>query len=411
MVSRFNGANLNGATNATVFAPSATRDSLFGNTTAFNGLSDIQPVFKLTGLDPASVYSFTFYGSRTGVTDNRETRFTVRGATEAVADLNASANIDGVAQVSRIVPDAAGEISIALTAGPNNNNGNRFTYLGAMQVDVTPVVPPTVLIDFGAVGTPTLLGSGGVDLAWNNLPNTVAGDEAGALTNLVRADGTPTGIDLRMVSRFNGANESGTTGTAPFPTPAARDSLFGNTELFSGLENVTPVFKLTGLNPAIAYTVDFYASRMSAGDNRETRYTVRGAAETFTDLNASNNESEIATLTGVRPDAAGELAIALAPGPNNDNANHFVYLGVLRLTWTALPPAGPATLDQPAVAGGGGTFRFRLTGTAGATYRILASENFGQWTEVQSVSLAGTSATVELPATGTARFFKAVATP
>lgn len=409
MLSRFNGANLNGATTSTVFPTTATQDSLFGNTAAFSGLSDLKPAFKLTGLDPSFSYSFTFYGSRTGVTDNRETRYTVKGATEAFADLNASANIDGVAKVDRIQPNASGEIEVAVTAGPNNNNGNRFTYLGAMKVDMAPVVPPTLLIDFGSTGSPTLLGSGGVELAWNNLPNTVAGDPAGVLTNLVRADGVATPISLLMVSRFNGANENGTTGTAPFPTPATRDSLFGNTELFSGLENVTPEFKLTGLNPATAYTLDLYASRMGVGDNRETRYTVRGAAEATIDLNVANNETGIATLTGVHPSAAGELGIALSPGPNNDNANHFVYLGVLRLTWTASAPAGPATLDQPALAGG--NFRFRLTGTAGATYKVLASGDLKTWAEARSVTLSGTSATLELPAAESVRFFQAVAAP
>lgn len=409
MVSRFNGANLNGATNATVFPTTATQDSLFGNTAAFNGLSDVKPVFKLTGLDPGMAYSFTFYGSRMGAADNRETRYTVQGATEAFADLNTSGNVDGVARVERIAPGPGGEIRIALTPGPNNNNGNRFTYLGAMRVESAPVLPPTLLIDFGATGSPTLAGSAGVDLVWNNLPNTVAADPAGALTNLVRADGVTTGIGLQMVSRFNGANENGTTGPAPFPTPAVRDSLFGNTELFSGLENVTPGFKLTGLNPATAYTLDFYASRMGAGDNRETRYTVKGAAEAFADLNASNNETGLATLTGVRPDPSGELSIALTPGPNNDNGNHFVYLGVLRVAWVGSTPAGPATLAASAAPGG--KVRVRITGTAGGVYRVQGSSDLTAWNDVQSVTLADGTATVELEAAGSARFFRAATAP
>ncbi len=407
MVSRFNGANLNGTTASTAFPASATRDSLFGNTAAFSGLSDVLPVFKLTGLDPNYRYGFAFFASRTGVTDNRETRYTVRGASEAVVDLDAANNVDGFVATPALRPDAAGEISVALTAGPNNNNGNRFTYLGVMRVDFTPVVPPGILIDFGAVGSPTLQGAGGVELVWNNVPNTLASASDGVVTNLVRTDGTVTEAAFRMVSRFNGANENGTTAEAPFPVSATRDSLFGNTELFSELENVTPVFRLTGLNPATAYTLDFYASRMGVGDNRETIYRVTGAVESSIDLNVANNETEIATLTDLRPDAAGEFSVALEPGPNNDNGNHFVYLGVLRMSWSAPDPATPATLDQAVVTSG--TFSFRLRGTAGATYRVLGSDDFRLWTDVRSVPLGDTgSATVEIPATGGWRYFQAV---
>lgn len=409
MVARFNGANLNGTTASTQFPASATQDSLFGNTAAFSGLENVLPVFKLTGLEAANTYTFTFYGSRTGVSDNRETRYTVTGATEAFADLNTANNVDSVAVVTGVTPDASGEISIALTAGPNNNNGNRFTYLGVMRVDVVPVIPPTLLFDFGTDGTQTFPGSPDVEWAWNNVPASVGGTDAGAVTNLVRADGTGTAAVLQMVSRFNGANENGATGTGPYPVTATRDSLFGNTAAFNGLENVTPIFKLTGLNPATAYTLDFYASRLGVGDNRETRYTVTGASEKTVDLDAANNEQTIATLTDVLPDAAGELQVALAPGPNNDNGNQFIYLGVLRVTWTASEPPMAAQLDQPAKVGG--SFRFRLTGTAGAVYRVQGSIDLGQWVEVQTVTLTGTSATVELPAAETWRFFRAVTAP
>ena len=37
------------------------------------------------------------------------------------------------------------------------------------------------------------------------------------------------------------------------------------------------------------------------------------------------------TATSVAPDASNEITIALTPGPNNNNANHFTYLGVLQI--------------------------------------------------------------------------------
>ncbi len=406
MIARFNGANLNGSTTATVFPTSATRDSLFGNTAAFSGLENIFPSFKLTGLSTSNRYAFHFYGSRTGVTDHRETRYTVTGATTAFADLDAANNVDRTATVHGMVPSAAGEIVVTLGPGPNNNNGNRFTYLGALRVESTPIVPPGFLVDFGATGSQTL---GGTEFAWNNVTAEFGANPASVLDPLVGFDGSPSSIALRMVSRFNGANENGVTTEAPFPVSATRDSLFGNTEIFSELENITPVFNLTGLNPTTAYTLEFYASRLGVGDNRETRYTVQGATESSVDLNVANNETEIARLEGVKPSAAGILNIALSPGPNNDNGNHFVYLGVLRVTWTAPTAAEPARFASPVRVGS--SFRFQLSGTTGATYRILGSSTLREWSEIRSVTLAPGSTTVDLEVSEAYRFFQAVAFP
>jgi hypothetical protein len=50
------------------------------------------------------------------------------------------------------------------------------------------------------------------------------------------------------------------------------------------------------------------------GDNRETLYTVTGAATNSALLNAANNVSNLVTLTAVRPTSEGELMIALTPG-------------------------------------------------------------------------------------------------
>ena len=79
------------------------------------------------------------------------------------------------------------------------------------------------------------------------------------------------------------------------------------------------------------YDFTFYASRMSVGDNRETGYTVTGANAGFAALNPSINEQEFVTVTGIEPDAEGQITIDLAPTPNNVNSYHFTYLGVMRV--------------------------------------------------------------------------------
>lgn len=144
MVSRFNGVNEDGRQDSTLFPTNATRDSLYGNTGAFNNLTNIFPRLKLTNLSPTDTYTLTFYASRNGVTDNRETRYEVVGLTTQEAFLNASNNTNETAIVSGILASGANEIGINITPGPNNNNGaTRFTYLGVLKIEVTPIPEPS----------------------------------------------------------------------------------------------------------------------------------------------------------------------------------------------------------------------------------------------------------------------------
>ncbi len=439
MLSRFNGVNTGGTTTSARFPANATRDSLYGNTELFNNLSNVFPSFKLSPLNRERTYSFTFYASRTGTSDNRETAYTVTGQNAGFAVLNAANNSDATALVPGIVPDANGEITITLAPTANNNNPNHFTYLGAMRMDAVPEQEPVVFsqhpasqtvieglpatfsaavqgtppyfiqwfsngvaipsanqfayaipavttnmdgavfavtvsnlmfsasssnavlrvtpastnpnaralfFDFGGANT-TAKGAAPNDPlnVWNNVTTAVGSSAGGRLTNLVNAASMPTTIGLVMLSRFNGANENGTLEPSILPANATRDSLFGNTEAFSGLANVFPSFKLTGLNPAAKYTLTFYASRMSVGDNRETGYTVVGANSGFTALNAANNVTNIARVTGIVPNAARELTVSLAPTAANNNANHFTYLGALRVDAVLPPPEfGPPVI-------------------------------------------------------------------
>lgn len=262
----------------------------------------------------------------------------------------------------------------------------------------------TLLFDVGADGRPTTATSD-PDNAWNNVTTVIGSTDTGALTNLVLADGKATTINLQMVSRFNGANENGTEFSAIYPLDATRDSLFGNTEAFNGLQNVTPIFKLTGLNPTNQYDFTFYASRMNVGDNRETRYTVTGTTTTNVNLNVANNEEGVAVVSDIVPTAAGEITIALTPGPNNNNANHFIYLGILQVDWSTAAGEQPS-LSQAAYANG--NFTFTLSGAAGSTYKIQRSANLVDWADATTVTLNSASQTVTIPQADTYQFYRAV---
>lgn len=132
----FNQVNENGTTSptTTIFPSSATRDSFFGNFTTFNGVIETSGGMEITGLDPSKYYTFKIFASRTGVTDNRETQYTITGNTTISATLNASNNVGDTANIYNIQPDTTGKLTLSVTKGANNNNSSGFFYLGAIQM-------------------------------------------------------------------------------------------------------------------------------------------------------------------------------------------------------------------------------------------------------------------------------------
>ncbi len=125
------GPNANSANpptgDAAEFAP-AGQNQCFGSTTP--------SVSVVRGLDPDCVYTFTFYGSRVGVTDNRDTRFLVEGATAGSNILATANNTSEVAIVPHILPTGAGDITITIDQGPDNTAG--YYYVLALKITEIP---------------------------------------------------------------------------------------------------------------------------------------------------------------------------------------------------------------------------------------------------------------------------------
>lgn len=134
----------------------ATDDYFFGHVGSFAGADD-NPYgeVQLFNLDPNSTYDFTFFGSRTGVNDDREAIYTVTGANTLSGTLNASNNNAEVLTLAGITPDANNEITIGVGVGPNNNNSNGFYYINVMQVDR--VIPEPASLSLLALGATALL--------------------------------------------------------------------------------------------------------------------------------------------------------------------------------------------------------------------------------------------------------------
>jgi hypothetical protein len=152
--SNTNGTQTPGGTAGATFDAAATRDNLFGHTVNFNQPAPLPlATLSLSGLDGSGLttYDFVFFGSRLGVTDNRETQYVVTGANNATGYLDTSGNTDNVAVVSGIIPNALGQVSIAVSPGPNNNNSSGFYYLGAMQIIAVPEPAGLALMGLGGL--------------------------------------------------------------------------------------------------------------------------------------------------------------------------------------------------------------------------------------------------------------------
>ncbi len=156
----FNGSNQSGPTSPSgnagaIFDGQATRDNAFGHAGTF-GTNPLTPqaTIALSGLDGSGLttYDFTFFGSRQGATDNRETKYDVTGANNGFALLNTTANVSEVVSVTGITPTAGGNITLLVSPGPNNNNSSLFYYLGAMRIVSTTIPEPATFGLFALAG-------------------------------------------------------------------------------------------------------------------------------------------------------------------------------------------------------------------------------------------------------------------
>lgn len=129
------------ANNLGTLAPTAPASNDFSTLTQTQdniyGQSGGTGTITLSGLDVSKYYSFTVFGSRAGVTDNRETTYTFTGSNTGNASINPSSNNSEVAIINNIQPTSAGEIVFTTTAGPNNVNSSKFFYLAAMKMLVS----------------------------------------------------------------------------------------------------------------------------------------------------------------------------------------------------------------------------------------------------------------------------------
>lgn len=319
------------------FVPTASGDSFFGNVTPFGGREEPTGGVTITNLPTDRDYTFNIFSSRPA-TDNRQAQYDVIGATTETVFLNAANNEDMVATAT-VTPNADGEITVIASTGPENDNPAGFYFLGAMQV-IYESIPVEVAID-------TII----IDMGDNVSPepiNNLANASTGLIFDLTNMKGDFTGYSLAVSDAFNNINRTGSTNPDPamqLPVTATADSFFGNVATFGGREEPTGAITIEGLNPAETYAFDIFAARAAATDIREAQYVVAGLGADTVLLNATDNDSMLAS-TSMRPDASGAITITASPGPNNDNGSGFYFLGAVRMMYAEVPPPVIVTVDS-----------------------------------------------------------------
>jgi len=197
----------------------------------------------------------------------------------------------------------------------------------AMAIVTTHVFAERILIDFGDQGA-TRITTGGPPY-WNNVTNPFYQGTISApvFYNLVDTNNVDMG-DMIISNWYAGSNQNGpSTNTFDYPSTAVIDNLFNARTSWGG--GGTGYIYFTSLEAGKTYTFTNFASRTGATGNREAAYQYTGSSSQTIYLNAVNNYANRVGTSGIQPDANGQILLTVSPGPNNDNADKFTYVGVI----------------------------------------------------------------------------------
>jgi len=155
---------------------------------------------------------------------------------------------------------------------------------------------------------------------WNNTNGAPVEDDVYA--NMKDESSNPTGINMTVVGKgFSGTNPSGmNTGnnSGVYPDNVIKQTWWLD---ISG----TGMLRIDGLNQAKTYNFTFFASR-DVGGATVDRTSVYRIGDKMTSLNAANNISQTAKITGVKADENGSVLITINA---SGGVSTFGYIGAL----------------------------------------------------------------------------------
>ena len=316
---------------------------------------------RVMGLDPDKLYEFRFIGSSmsTSVAEDVDlsTRYTVAGANAGSAVLNANRNTNQIARVSDIAPLPDGSVEFTVAGTESNTDDRRRGFLSAMKIAET---ASDIYIDpCGKPGSDSKTWNYNGETAWAKTISNLK-DESGRATDVTIdqtcPSGTPT-YHTKATLTFTGDAD---------PFEAARS---GDNQAFFW-SGATPFITVSGLDPDATYSFSFVASRedSSTSANYSADYSVTGSNSGTATLDARSNTSQIATVSGISPTAAGVATIAITKNSAN-NKGVFCLCAYRIRKENASDTRAVAVLATP-----GGSVSATVGGAASANSRLLTSE-------------------------------------
>ena len=125
------------------------------------------------------------------------------------------------------------------------------------------------------------------------------------------------------------------------------------------------VDEIRGLDPAKDYSFEFFASAMTALENRMTSFTASNGAEAYTLLlNPSKNFTQKAVTPGLKPSAGGVIQIRVEKGAGNANKNGAFHLGSIVMKYMGPPHKDTRTVNVDFGAGTGAMPNWNNAGLA-----------------------------------------------
>ncbi|TXJ28327.1 MAG: T9SS type A sorting domain-containing protein [Chitinophagaceae bacterium] len=202
--------------------------------------------------------------------------------------------------------NVTGSFDITVTATDSHGaSTSKVVSLTILDKDIT-----KIMVNFNAVLP--------VASPWNSFNVTPLAGRT--LANMVDNAGTATSVGITLVDGWDDANNVGAvTGnnSGVFPDDVMQ------TAYWTASASAKRV-RLTGLStaPGIKYNLVFFGSRAGANDNRNTVYSYAGQSVT---LNAASNTRNTVQVTGVTPNASGEIEFTVQKG----TGSAYAYLNAL----------------------------------------------------------------------------------
>lgn len=318
--------------------PATAQNTLF----ALRDESPLAGAITFAGLDPAAVYDFSFFARRGALVSGFDYSgtYTFTGGGSPVAVTVDAATNTVMTRVPGIAPNAAGVITLTITAGPGT--GTDFPVINFLKFQKGR--PGTHLVDFNTTASPSYGAVG-----WNTI-NSPSSSTPYALLDMYGANH---GVGLTLTNGFDQTRTDAGSPMSDFPTTA-------QSTLFALRDDVplTASMTFSGLNPAIAYDLSFFSRRGSLVANFDYTgtFTFTGAGAPVVVVSDAAVNTTLTEVPPVTPNASGNITLSISAGPGS--GTDFPVINFIRLAPPADAGNHAALIDPDADPDGDGRSNF-----------------------------------------------------